>query len=257
MAFRPGQGARINLKETAARLLGQAADQLEEHINSAIGAAEIEFRLRPAVFRAACEARLRETVNSYLRVIAESEGSDFIPLHTELEAQAEPEVLGSIRISGQMDRIDQKGKSIRIVDYKSGRIPWKSAKAKEQFLGLGFFLQPLLYPLLYMNQSGAEDAPEFYYVFLGERPPAEESIAAESYASNLLESLTELLREGYFFPTSNQAFEGIGFDRVRPCVGCDLDSLCRRFEFGRSSLSIEFLHQRVPGRFPGIKKEDG
>jgi hypothetical protein len=255
-ALRPGQGGRNNLKNTAARLLGRETNQLEAHIKSAIGEAEIEFRLRPAVFRAACEARLRETVNSYLQVIAEGEGSDVIPLQTELKAQAEFDVLGSIRLSGQMDRIDQRGRNIRIVDYKSGRIPWKSAKAKAQAFNLGFSLQPLLYPLLYMTHSGAEEVPEFCYIFLGERPPVEESIVAKSYAPNLLESLAALLREGCFFPTSNQAFEEIGYDRVRPCVGCDLDSLCRRFEFGRGSLSIKFLRQQVPERFSGIEIEN-
>jgi len=166
-------------------------------------------------------------------------------------------VLGSIRLSGQMDRIDRWGERIRIIDYKSGRLPWKSAKAKEQALGLGFVLQPLLYPLLYTTQSGIEEAPEFCYIFLGEQPPAEEFIARESYAPNLLEFLAELLRGGFFFPTSNQAFEEIGFDKVKPCAWCNFDSLCRRFESGRSSTSMNFLHRKVPGRFSGVKTENG
>ncbi len=256
-ALRPVEGSRENLKSTATRLLDKEADRLEHHIRSAIGEAEIECRLRPAVFRAACEARLSETVHSYLQAIVKGECFDGIPLQTEVMAREVVPALGSIRLSGQMDRIDRWGESIRIIDYKSGRLPWKSTKAKEQALGLGFFLQPLLYPLLYMTQSGTEEVPEFCYIFLGEQPPAEESIASESYAPNLIESLAELLRGGFFFPTSNQAFEEIGFDKVRPCMGCNFDSLCRRFEFGRSSLSMKFLHRKAPGRFSGIEIENG
>ncbi len=256
-ALRPVEGARKSLNSTATRLLGKAADRLEQHIQSAIREAEIEFRLRPAVFRTACEVRLRKTIHAYLQAIVDGECSDGIPLQTEVMAKEVIPALGSLRLSGQMDRIDRLGESIRIIDYKSGRLPWKGAKAKEQALGLGFVLQPLLYPLLYTAQSGTESAPEFCYIFLGEQPPAEESIARESYPPKLIESLAELMRGGFFFPTSNQALEKIGLDRVRPCAWCDFDSLCRRFEFGRSSSSMNFLHRKVPGRFSGIKIENG
>ncbi|HUV12182.1 MAG TPA: PD-(D/E)XK nuclease family protein, partial [Acidobacteriota bacterium] len=256
-ALRPVEGTRETLKSTATRLLGIEEDRLEDLIQSAIREAEIEFRLRPAVFRRACEVRLRETIHSYLRAIVKGECTDGIPLQTEVMAREVVSVLGSIRLSGQMDRIDRWGERIRIIDYKSGRLPWKSAKAKEQALGLGFVLQPLLYPLLYTTQSGIEEAPEFCYIFLGEQPPAEEFIARESYAPNLLEFLAELLRGGFFFPTSNQAFEEIGFDKVKPCAWCNFDSLCRRFESGRSSTSMNFLHRKVPGRFSGVKTENG
>jgi len=256
-ALRPIKGAQEHLKSAATRLLGKESDRLEDHIRSAIRESEIEFCLRPAVFRRACEVRLRETIHSYLRAIVRDECSDGIPLQTELMAREAVSELGSIKLSGQMDRIDRWGERIRIIDYKSGRLPWKSAKGKEQALSLGFFLQPLLYPLLYATQAGVQKDPEFCYIFLGEQPPVEESIGSDSYAPNLIESLAELMRGGFFFPTSNPAFEEIGFDRVRPCAWCDFASLCRRFELGRSSSSMSFLQQKVPGRFSTTKIEDG
>jgi len=217
---------------------------------------EVEFLLRPAVFRVAAEARLRETIHSYLRAIVEGKCSDGIPLEAEVKAVGSIRELGSVVLSGQLDHIVRgDNQSIRIVDYKSGQPRWGSKRARRQSLLLGFFLQPLLYPLLYKSQAELEEDPEFCFIFLGEQPPVEDFIEPDSYPPGLIESLSVLLRKGYFFPTSNQAIEEEGFDAVEPCQYCDLYSLCRRFELGRSTMSMNFLRKRVPERYSGQERE--
>lgn len=126
---------------------------------------------------------------------------------------------GTVKFSGRIDRIDESGNSLRIVDYKTGGMP-SAAQISE-----GISLQLAVYSLaceqhlfpgktcdeaMYVRVGGAKEQQAL--TGRGTDKPTIQGRAVEEIARCL-----DALRAGVFIP----------FPRVQVCHGCTMAHICR------------------------------
>ncbi len=161
-----------------------------------------------------------------------------------------------LTLTGKVDRMDLRGDGRNVVDYKSGRCPFDSKPAESPEFGLGFHLQPLLYPWL-LEETQGTGRIRFSYVYLGGDRPKEVEIEVGTDPDEVLGGLFQLLETGAFVATSNEAFGSVGLSDARPCAGCDFVSLCRRFDAGDPARGLKSLRGLAPRRFHRILASGG
>jgi CRISPR/Cas system-associated exonuclease Cas4 (RecB family) len=145
----------------------------------------------------------------------------------------------SIRIGGNIDRIDQTQLGIKIIDYKTGSIEYSSPSLDELFISpekkksKKELFQTILYCLVYQQSSNTDKfiVPALY----GLRKIFNEQFDSNIYidktavlniqsiAQPFLEKLKELLSEIY---NENQPFEQTA--DVSKCSYCAYNEICRR-----------------------------
>jgi ATP-dependent helicase/DNAse subunit B len=196
--------------------------------------------------------KLEAVMKAYLSAVRSGQCSSGQLLAQEIKIHRPIPGSESVIVSGQLDRIEDRGGEVHIVDYKSGQKPWSSRKEKELAAHLGYQLQPMLYPWLYQKQEGLSLSPRFSYIFLGSDPPQEIQMANPNNPEVLLNSLLEILEKGIFIPTSNEMLAQWGLKTARPCQYCDLNSLCRRFELETGSRSQNLFKDLATGRLEAM-----
>jgi len=211
----------------------------------------------PPYLAGAVQVRLLTMVENYLRQLAdEHDGGRPVCLESKL-VDVFPDQPG-LEIIGKIDRIDQAGEAVRVIDYKSGRNPWRNQKrdslGRQIELLLGYQMQPYLYPWL-VKKAGMGKSPEFQFVFLGENPPVIQPASTDLTAEDLLKSLAEVFTQGYYFPTSSEALQRyLGYEQISPCAWCEFISVCRRFEGSSPYHGFDLFRQRVSERFKAAWK---
>jgi hypothetical protein len=193
--------------------------------------------------------RLSVTIEAYLAAVRARSCGDGQPLAQEIKIRLPYPGKEYLTISGQIDRVDNRHGQSHIVDYKSGQEPWTSRAERELAVGLGYQLQPLLYPWLYQNNQGLSYEPSFSFIFLGSEPPHEVPVSKLDGSEELLLSLASLLEKGNFIPTSNELMKKWGFKTANPCLHCELNSLCRRFDRGNRSRNGRYFMTLARERF--------
>ncbi|RPJ81973.1 MAG: hypothetical protein EHM18_16240, partial [Acidobacteria bacterium] len=166
---------------------------------------------------------------------------------TESRCNADFPGLPGVRLSGQIDRMDDRGDHFMIIDYKSGREP--DGLCHE--MRMGFRLQPLLYPWLQQASAQTTGAPiRFSYVFFAKSPVQEKTVSVDQMTpvEEWLGLFADILSRGIFIPCSNEALELLGVERAEPCQFCEYASLCRRFERQAPARMAHFLEQLLPER---------
>ena len=137
----------------------------------------------------------------------------------QTEQRYELRLTDHLRLTGQLDRIDQHGNQLGILDYKTGAIP------KQQEVLDGEAVQLPVYALL--AASGQQTVQEVAYLQLGNRDPlgtpyslAEEELQSLSQAmAQRLVDITHQLRQDAGMPA---------WGDTQTCLHCDMKLLCRR-----------------------------
>ncbi|HXK58999.1 MAG TPA: PD-(D/E)XK nuclease family protein [Acidobacteriota bacterium] len=236
-----------SLRAMASDLLGDNCLPLIKRIDEAIEHAPLQVALLPPLFQKAVKARLLELAREYWKAVQTGDIPDGVNLSTEKRCNVESPEMNGVVISGQFDRMDDRGDHFVIIDYKSGREPDNLC----QEIKLGFRLQPLLYPWL-QEQSGEPVAKpvRFAYVFFGKTPVQEKRVSTDLGQSidDWLRLFARILKKGLYLASSNEALEFLGVERAQPCQYCEYASLCRRFEREAPARMARFLTELHPDR---------
>jgi hypothetical protein len=219
---------------------------------------QLWLRILPPPFDSAQSKRLVQVVTAYCRAVAEGSCPDGIPVSHEMQLIGQINGCPNVSISGRLDRIDIRDGQRHVVDYKSGRVPWSSRRWKDLEEGLGFYLQASIYPWLVGLKEG-DTSTGFSFLFLGEDPPEEVFCKGRDDVAKLVESLLEVIRQGSFFPTPSEIFQEFGLTGVNSCRGCELASLCRRFEANTAAVVLRHLSEWCQGnsRFSALLGQGG
>jgi RecB family exonuclease len=208
--------------------------------------------LLPGPLRIALAQRLSRTVAAYLAAVKEGECSNGRPVALETKIRLPYPGKDYLKISGQIDRVDDRQGRFNIIDYKSGQTPWTSLQERELEMEIGYRLQPLLYPWLYQTDKGLPYTPAFSFIFLGGEQPKEDLISEPELSEELLLTLVNLLEQGNYFPISDEITQQWGFKKLTPCRYCDLSSLCRRYDLNVRRRSKSLLKEHAGDRFAQI-----
>jgi hypothetical protein len=244
---------KLSTYDTAEQLLSNPTSHLSSLYDSLPASLSMGINLLPSPLKHAHVSRLFVIITSYLQLVSKEEPKGTYTVATEMKIRhPNPEL--KVLLSGKMDRVDFTGDHTVVIDYKSGRSPWRDLKSEMMGMELGFYLQPTLYPWLYQKQNAKSVDTRFSYVFLGENPPRTLETRAFEYAHELLNNLGSLLSSKYYGPTSNEGYAYIGLEEVEPCVNCDLGSLCRRFEANKAHRDMAAFEDSAPGRLRYVRK---
>ncbi len=240
--------AGISLRGMAEDLLREDGRSLVERIEELSAEASLQLALLPSLFRKAAKSKLLQVAGEYWEAVRSGTIPDGANASTENRCSADFPGLPGVRLSGQIDRMDDRGAHLMIIDYKSGREPENLCHE----IRIGFRLQPLLYPWLQQQASAAGTrAPiRFSYVFFGRSPVQEKTVSVEETGpvEEWLRLFAGILSRGVFIPCSNEALEMLGIERAEPCQFCEYASLCRRFERQAPVRMARFLEQLLPER---------
>jgi len=138
-----------------------------------------------------------------------------------------------VKLVGKIDRVDRKGESLRIMDYKTGKVTASSIKVGDiQDLDgrkLTRAFQLLFYDLLY-HAKGAEGAPVLYLLSL--RDSEKGLVALEmSGQRNIGEEQRRVFR-GYLESLIAGLFDSSSCfgqtEDVNTCRACDFRAFCNR-----------------------------
>jgi ATP-dependent helicase/nuclease subunit B len=181
---------------------------------------------------------LRKVVDQDLR---ELKSSGFVPVGLETSAAGHfpadwPEPVKGLSIRGRMDRIDQSGKRLRVIDYKFklGANPSAEDKNLVRAALRGRRLQPPFYDLMARSWAGRpltaleqmDVEADFYYI--APRWPGGPLVTGAYNAASLADSaaraiqetiagLADGVRQGHFF-----------IHRGEHCAHCDAAAICRK-----------------------------
>lgn len=145
-----------------------------------------------------------------------------------------------IRIGGTIDRIDAKGDTLRIVDYKTGGTPRTATDIGQLFTPSagrpGYVFQAFLYAYILSKKQERKVAPALLYIHraasesyspiieMGEArqpkvPVTDFSLHAEEFGEHLLRLLEEIFSPQELFTQSED---------VKLCSYCDFRTICGR-----------------------------
>lgn len=146
----------------------------------------------------------------------------------------------SLNIGGTIDRMDSKGDTLRIVDYKTGGTP-KTPESIEQLFTPAdgrpnYIFQTFLYATIMCRQQSLKVAPSLLYIHRAASEsyspvvemgaPRQPKIPVSNFAfyeDEFRERLTALLQEIY---NPEEAFNQT--EDLKKCEYCDFRSLCKR-----------------------------
>ncbi|UCF37929.1 MAG: exodeoxyribonuclease V subunit gamma, partial [Acidobacteriota bacterium] len=226
-------GPAVELRGNQADLLKDCQLELDTLFEKLQGEYGYLLELAPPLIAEYHRRRLLEKVKFYLGQLAstELELGKIVSLEEKLDVK-----IGGLRVSGKIDRIEDRNGTLWVIDYKSGRYPWKKKDEERLQIEMGYLAQPILYPLLYAKTSELSTLPRFAFIYLGEDPPDEVSISSQVDGETHLEILSGFLDQLAFPPISNEFCSEIGLEALVPCRYCRMTSLCRRFENNLSDL---------------------
>jgi len=239
--------AGLSLRGMADDLLRDNGRSLVQRIEELSAEASLQLALLPSLFRKAAKSKLLQVAQEYWEAVRSGTIPDGANACTESRCSVDFPDLPGVRVSGQIDRMDDRGAHLMIIDYKSGREPENLCHE----IRIGFRLQPLLYPWLQSaSAQGGDAAIRFSYVFFGKSPVQEKTVSVEEMGpvEEWLHLFAGILSKGIFVPCSNEALEILGVERAEPCQFCEYASLCRRFERRAPARMARFLEQLLPER---------
>ncbi|MEE2822565.1 MAG: PD-(D/E)XK nuclease family protein [Acidobacteriota bacterium] len=255
----PTLDLQISVQETARTLLSSNAKGLEQAAQEFVLDLPKPLKVLPELFRKEPMVRLVRIVKDYLEQILAGKCKGDFPIAVELKRRVLFPGL-DLKISGQIDRIDERDGVYSIYDYKSSR----SVSSLKKAMRLGYRIQPVLYPWIFNQEATGPHKSNFSFVFLGDSPPVEKPLPEDDsfQVEFFLEPLREILKEGLYLPLSRETLElhqsekGGGRPKslnlpswVNPCTFCNYASLCRRFDHGAPeryfSLSKKWLSSRI------------
>ncbi|MGH7477637.1 MAG: PD-(D/E)XK nuclease family protein, partial [Longimicrobiales bacterium] len=173
-----------------------------------------------AVFRRERKA-LRADALSFVHMVRET-GAGWIDLERTFGMDGEAPVPlrlpgGELRLRGRIDRIDRDGKTLRVIDYKTGR-PYEFGGRSGAYRG-GRRLQHALYAAVVRATTG-EDVDTFEYHFpthRGQNEVFRYGAAQLEGGLALVDRLLDAVAAGQFLPT----------DEPKDCKYCDFREICR------------------------------
>ncbi len=243
-----------SIRQIAVDLLRDDARKLAETIRSFVTDDCLAISLRPPLLADLLRARLLKTVRGYWEEVLAGAIPEGRNVRTESRGEAPFPTLPVLSLSGQLDRLDERGGEIVVLDYKSGREP----ENLHEEIRLGFKLQPILYPWLATQNAGNVEDARFSYVFLGGNGrPKEVPIPSTGNAEQWLALLSDILQRGVYLPSSNETLEQLGVEKANSCQYCECPSLCRRFERGFRTRAASLLQTHLADRVRSFRGELG
>ena len=248
--IRPSLEKRAPVLEIARAMLRSEARGLDQAAGEFASRLPKPLRVLPELFRQVAVAKLVETVKDYfLQVVDESCGGD-VPIEIELKRRVPFPGLEGLKISGQIDRIDEHNGGHRIYDYKSGRS--LARKQLDLEMLLGHRIQPILYPWIFSRETSGQSESAFSFIFLGDSPPGEQKMEYPLEVEDFLQPLGEILRDGMFLPTPTETLQLHQIEEASPCSFCHYISLCRRFDHGARYRYFQFSQKQLLSRIKAM-----
>ena len=187
-----------------------------------------------------------EVITSYLRQLLRID-MDYAPFfleHTEYKVSETvyidtPQGRLPISIGGTIDRIDRKGDTLRIIDYKTGGKPKTVECLEELFTPAddrpNYVFQTFLYAAIMSRQQALSVAPSLLYIHKAASegyspviemgaPRAKVPVTDFSDLESEFRQRLQALLQEIFDP--DEPFEQTG--REQPCEYCDFRKLCKR-----------------------------
>lgn len=211
----------------------------------------------PQVFRKRALREIEALVRAYLHSISGRFEVEFAPIQSEVKIRRPYPGLDDRLVSGVLDRIDRRGDRVWIVDYKTAKSPFRGRAEEFPLLKIGFISQPILYPWLCESLDRDFQPSGFSFVYLREDPPKEIELRELPRADTFLAQMTAFLEKGIYPLLSSQTYADIGLKDAAPCVGCELASLCRRFDRGAETRGVRLLERAAPGRYEVLRRAAG
>jgi hypothetical protein len=241
--------------EIAEALLDDDCSALVAQVDSLPDDTSLQFALMPPLLRRAARNKLLQVSREYWQAVKKGDIPDGVTVCTEKRSSVPFPGLARVLVSGQIDRLEDRGTGQVVIDYKSGREPDNLG----QEMRVGFRLQPLLYRWL-ARQDQPEGSPptRFSYVFFGRTPIRERPVADDdlNLATDWLENVfAPILSGGLYLSISNEALESLGFEKMDACQYCEFVSLCRRFERGAPERFANLLQKYVPDRLKRFESQ--
>ncbi|MEJ2143812.1 MAG: exodeoxyribonuclease V subunit gamma [Acidobacteriota bacterium] len=243
---------------------GMGLDRMPELMEGAVregGFLDSEVRglllFLPPVFRRSALREIEALVQAYLRSVSGRVGADFAPLRSEVKIRRSFPGAEDRLVSGTLDRIDRREGQVWIVDYKTAKSPFSGRAEKSPLLKIGFIAQPILYPWLCESLEGDWRPSGFSFIYLREDPPREVELRELPAAGEFLSQLKAFLEQGIYPLLSSRAYEVVGLKNAVPCSGCELASLCRRFDRGAEMRGVRLLAKAAPTRYETLRAVGG
>jgi hypothetical protein len=230
---------RVPPKAVATALLEDGGALLRKAVETTL-ASSYAFALLPSLLQGALRSDLTKAVRAYWEACLRGR-IDGLILEREIRLAAQLPRLPTVEVVGRIDRLDERGGCLHILDYKSGRKPNKGELEKE--VRLGYRLQPVLYPWLLQAREGKSTEVSFSFVFLGSITEEPEMACQAVDPAELLDRFAQILATGLFLPSSTEALEGAGVEDVAPCRYCEFASVCRRFDRNAAGAALKWLRE--------------
>lgn len=213
-----------------------------------------DLRFLPPPMRNRWVGQARMLVRAYLQALQEGEVGDGNPVSREHYGTWTIEQPVQITFSGRIDRLDRRGGTLHIVDYKTGHNPFSGSPSKfekaRRLVRLGFLIQPYLYPRISREFGQAEG---FSFLYLSADQAAEVSFTRNDPCLPELTPLLDPAIRGCFVPLPSGEWQagwvaGNGVTTSH-CQYCELTALCRRFDPGSAAHFRETLLTCAPQRW--------
>jgi ATP-dependent helicase/nuclease subunit B len=181
---------------------------------------------------------LREVVNQDLR---ELKSSGFVPVGLETSASGHfpadwPDPVKGQSVRGRMDRIDQRGKRLRVIDYKFklGATPSAEDKNLVRAALRGQRLQPPFYELMARSLAGQQLSgfeqmdveADFYYI--APRWPGGPLVTVAYDAASLADTTARAIKETIADLADGVRLGHFFIHRGEHCAHCDAAAICRK-----------------------------
>lgn len=233
---------RATLDKIAARVLaGNAAElrRLIDELPANEPSAAFALTLLPGIFRKSASDLVLKKAVAYFEWARENR-SGVMPVAVEAKYEKDWPGMETVKLSGRVDRVDQKDGRPMMVDFKSGK---KTSQYFAKKVAMGWLIQAVVYPWL----CDRPDA-EFQYVYLGDTEPEIGDGVKAPVAEDFMRILGGIVQSGRYVAVSNQVLEEIGIENLSSCTYCEFGSACRRFESGAPARYAEALTEVAPER---------
>ncbi len=244
--IQPYLGQRVTLQEIAKQLLGDSGGPLRKAVASLPNRFLSRLEILPIPFRQVTITRLETLLKAYFEEVAKGDCSGDFPVELELKRRVPFPGLVGLRISGQIDRIDERDNVFHVYDYKSGKSP-PSKLSRD--VSLGYKIQPVLYPWILAEGRSQSTAPAaFSFIFLGDSPPSEKALDPQLNVEEFLKPFAEMLETGMYLPTPSETMRELEIEGADSCLFCEYASLCRRFDWGACDRYVDLVEQELSSR---------